>query len=129
MKQQVFAILAPTLLAMAQPSSAISDETKGVQLITPSSTFCVSDEQIINRTNAAEAGNVRDMVALHWHYLGCEVNRELAFYWGKRAADACDAEMQDSIEQWLHSFRDKSIERIVPATILNWERRCSARSH
>lgn len=116
-------------IALALQSCALANSVKSIQTpVSPSSDFCVREQGLVSHVKAAESGSVDDMKLLYWHYLGCVSNRELAFYWGKQAADRCDLEMQDEIEQWLHSFRDKSIEKIIPAITSSWKRHCSASS-
>lgn len=109
------------ILILLQSCVNIGDATV---LVSPSSDFCIPNSDFLDRVKAAESGDVVEMKRLYWHYLGCESNREIAFYWGRRAADLCDLEMQDEVEQWLHSYRDKSIEVIIPLMKSSWGRSC-----
>ena len=117
-----------SLLLFSVHASASVDGGHAPAVVSPSSDFCIPGEELWARVVSAESGDVRDMKRLYWHYLGCVSNRELAFHWGRSAADQCDRDMQDEIEQWLRRFRDKSIDMTIPAMQATWARVCDAKN-
>jgi hypothetical protein len=100
-------------------------EADGKELIAPSSVFCLRGSNERTALRSALAGDVPAMKRLYWHFLGCNENQQLAFYWGMRAADLCDVDMQDEIEQWIRGFRDDRLALALHEIKARWRKSCA----
>lgn len=89
--------------------------------------MCIKSADLEKAHERAFSGGLASVKKLYWHYLACDSNAEMAFYWGMLAADQCDLEMQDEMTNWIKSYRRKLDPSVLEGFLEKWASLCAAK--